>query len=113
MSVYLFTDSVLHLTSCLTMAGPELMLIAEGKSGDDAWKIIQEQGKFKYNKLSVPDIQGANVLYINGAIVHQTASFVPESVKVLNSLNCRKIEVDMSELAKADGSLTCCSLLIN
>ena len=94
------------------MAGPELILIAEGQAGEDAWKTIEKRGKFKYTKLLVPHIQGANVLYINGTIVHQPASFVPECVKILNTLECPKVEVDMSELAKADGSLTCSSLLI-
>ncbi len=94
------------------MAGPEMIAIGQSPAGEDAWKVIEQHGKFKYTKLSAPEDKGANVLYINGTIVHQAASFVPGSVQVLNSLNCRKVEVDMSELAKADGCLSCCSLLI-
>ena len=95
------------------MAGPEMIVISQSQAGEDTWKAIEQNGKFKYTKLSVPEDKGANVLYINGTIVHQAASLIPGSVKVYNSLNCRKIEEDMSEFAKADGCLSCCSLLIN
>ena len=95
------------------MAGPEMIVISQSQAGEDTWKAIEQNGKFKYTKLSVPEDKGANVLYINGTIVHQAASLIPGSVKVYKSLNCRKIEEDMSEFAKADGCLSCCSLLIN
>lgn len=104
--------NVLHLKSVLSMAGPELIVVGESQAGEDAWKAIEQHGKFKYTRLSVPEDKGANVLYVNGTIVHQAASFIPKSVRVFRSLNCRRIEVDMSELAKADGCLSCCSLLI-
>jgi N-dimethylarginine dimethylaminohydrolase len=102
----------LHLKSALTMAGPEMVAIGQSSAGEGAWNAIEKHGKFKYTKLSLPEDKGANVLYINGTIVHQAASFVPGSVRILKSLNCRKVEVDMSEFAKADGCLSCCSLLL-
>ena len=103
---------VLHLKSVLSMAGPEMIAIGQSLAGEDAWNAIEKHGKFKYQKLSVPEDKGANVLYISGTIVHQAASFIPRSIRVLESLNCRKVVADMSELAKADGCLSCCSLLI-
>ncbi|XP_028414206.1 N(G),N(G)-dimethylarginine dimethylaminohydrolase 1-like [Dendronephthya gigantea] len=106
------SGSVLHLKSCLSMAGPELIAIGQSETGEECWNAIVNHGKFKYNKLSVPENIAANVLYINGTLVHQAASFIPKSIGVLQALNCPKLEVDMSELAKADGALTCDSLLI-
>ena len=94
------------------MAGPELIAISQSKAGEDAWNTIEKHGKFKYGKLSLPEDKAANVLYVNGTMVHQAASFIPKSINILRSLNCPKVEVDMSEFGKADGCLSCCSLLI-
>ena len=94
------------------MAGPELIAIGQSPAGEDAWNAIAKHGKFKYNKLSVTENKAANVLYINGTIIHQDASFIPKGMRVLRSLNCRRVVVDLSEIAKADGCLSCCSLLI-
>ncbi|CAB4038374.1 Hypothetical predicted protein [Paramuricea clavata] len=94
------------------MAGPELIAIGQSPAGENAWNAIEKHGKFKYTKLSVPEIKAANVLYINGTIIHKNASCIPKSMQVLKSLNCRRVVVDLSEFAKADGCLSCCSLLI-
>ena len=102
----------LHLKSMMSMAGPILIVVWEGAAGESAWKEIQEKGKHQYNKLSVPESKAANCLYINGILVHPAAKNIPNSIRILRSLNCRQIEVDFSELVKADGCLTCCSLLI-
>lgn len=110
-SVVKVPKGVLHLKSVLSMAGPNLIAIGQSTAAERLWKEMEENGKFQYNKLSLPEDRAANCLYINGVLVHQSA-IGPQSMKVLKSLNCRRVGLDLSELAKADGCLTCCSLLI-
>lgn len=103
----------LHLKSFMTMAGDDLIVIGSSPMATDAWKEIESKAKFTYRKVVVPDDGAANVLYINGTLVHPTGKDIsPESMKVLKSLPGEKIELENSELHKADGCLTCCSILL-
>lgn len=94
------------------MAGPDMIAIGQSQFAQDCWKVIEDMGKFKYQKLSLPEDKAANVLYINGTLVRQSVTCIRNSVNVFRKINCRQMEVDMSELAKADGCLSCCSLLM-
>ena len=102
----------LHLKSMMSMAGPNLIAIGQSSAGEKAWKEIEENGTYKYDKLPLPEDIAANCLYVNGILVHASSSYVPLSIAKLRSLNCDRIELNLSELSKLDGCLTCCSLLI-
>ena len=98
---------VLHLKSMMSMAGPNLIAIGESSAAVSAWKEMEKNGNYHdYNKVTVSEDKDANCLYINGVLVYSGRSLN------LGALNCRKIKVDCAELAKADGCLTCCSLLV-
>lgn len=93
---------------------------------------------------AVPDEGAANVVWVNGVLVHRSEEEFPTSAPILRSLQesiaedprtpradsedaelergseavppplslAEPWELDMSELAKADGALTCCSKLL-
>lgn len=103
---------ILHLKSLSSLCGTDTIAIAGSKEGQLVWKEIQQLAKFKYNKLVFPDNNGANCLFINGAVLHTSESDYPESFKVWETLDTQRISLDNSELAKADGSLTCNSVRV-
>jgi dimethylargininase len=55
--------------------------------------------------------QGANVLVVGDDVV--VPSSAPRTRETLDAAGYRTIAVDASELAKAEGGLTCCSLLVS
>ncbi|XP_051869056.1 N(G),N(G)-dimethylarginine dimethylaminohydrolase 1 [Pristis pectinata] len=109
----------LHLKSFCTMAGPGLIAIG---SSDHAQKVLtnmQEMSEHRYDKLTLPDDEAANCVYLNTpekghVLLHRTAEEFPESAKVFGKLrDYLLIPVANTELAKVDGGLTCCSILLN
>ena len=58
----------------------------------------------------------ANVVFANGLVMRPPASTAPRSAAIIDEAagraGLRVEEVDMSELAKSDGALTCCSVLL-
>jgi len=73
---------------------------------------MEKEATFQYQILRVPDKEAANCLYINGTLIHRSPEEFPESAKVFEELACDKLDLNMSEMAKAQGALTCCSILI-
>ncbi|XP_038649547.1 N(G),N(G)-dimethylarginine dimethylaminohydrolase 1 [Scyliorhinus canicula] len=109
----------LHLKSYCTMAGPGLIAIGSSEHAQKALQIMQEMSDHRYDKLTLPDDQAANCVYLNipnkgHVLLHRTAQEFPESAKVFEKLkNYTLIPVSNTELAKVDGGLTCCSVLLN
>ncbi|KAJ3124033.1 N(G),N(G)-dimethylarginine dimethylaminohydrolase 1 [Physocladia obscura] len=86
----------------------EMKLISGGTNGSDS----------SFLPIYVPDEVAANVLAFPWALPQPTvvvqANF-PESEKILRASvpdSWKVVTLDMSELIKADGALTCCSVLI-
>ena len=104
---------VLHLKSMSSMAGVDLIAIGDTPAGRRAWKDIEQNASSSYNKLVFPDENGANCLFINDTVLHVTKEEYPESYKIWETLDAPRIALPNSELSKADGSLTCCSVRIN
>lgn len=109
----------LHLKSFCSMAGPNLIVIGSSEPAQKALKTMQQMSDHRYDKLTVPDDAAANCIYLNipgkgHVLLHRAPEEYPESVKVFEKLKEHMlIPVANLELAKVDGSLTCCSILIN
>ncbi|XP_069497796.1 N(G),N(G)-dimethylarginine dimethylaminohydrolase 1 [Ambystoma mexicanum] len=109
----------LHLKSCCSMAGPNLIAIGSGDAAQKILKTMQQMSDHRYDKLTVPDDHAANCIYMNipskgHVLLHRTTEEFPESVKVFEKLkDYLLIPVSGTELDKVDGLLTCCSVLIN
>ncbi|XP_068095213.1 N(G),N(G)-dimethylarginine dimethylaminohydrolase 1 isoform X1 [Hyperolius riggenbachi] len=109
----------LHLKSFCSMAGPNLIVIGSSEPAQKALKTMQQMSDHRYDKLTVPDDAAANCIYLNipgkgHVLLHRAPEEFPESVKVFEKLKDHMlIPVANSELAKVDGCLTCCSILID
>ncbi|XP_067892690.1 N(G),N(G)-dimethylarginine dimethylaminohydrolase 1 [Heterodontus francisci] len=109
----------LHLKSYCTMAGPGLIAIGSSEHAQKALKSMQEMSEHRYDKLTLPDDEAANCVYLNipnkgHVLLHRTSEEFPESAKVFEKLkDYLLIPVSNTELAKVDGGLTCCSILLN
>ncbi|KAE8609364.1 hypothetical protein XENTR_v10011787 [Xenopus tropicalis] len=109
----------LHLKSFCSMAGPNLIAIGSSEAAQKALKTMQQMSDHRYDKLTLPDDAAANCIYLNipskgHVLLHRAPEDFPESAKVFEKLKEHMlIPLPNTELAKVDGCLTCCSLLIN
>jgi dimethylargininase len=107
-------ESVLHLKSICSMAGPNLMLTG----GEYASRLQREMQKYSSTMkfIELVDEGMANCLYINGTIVRRCDWEFPTSLvsweKSLSLRSSPQLQVPNSELMKVDGALTCCSVLL-
>ncbi|KAF4522600.1 hypothetical protein B566_EDAN003580 [Ephemera danica] len=116
-----------HLKAMVTMAGPDVLCVGSGKAAQEVLKRIEREASFSYQTLTVPEDEAANVLHINGTLIHRGIGEVPNSCKhfhVLHTflhvpLKVFEERVDFprrtlafSELAKVGSGLTSCCLLV-
>ncbi|KAL6069361.1 N(G),N(G)-dimethylarginine dimethylaminohydrolase 1 [Balamuthia mandrillaris] len=102
----------LHLKSVVTPASEELLVVADNRAGREALQAIQSQATAKYDSVLVPEALAANVLRVNDHLL--VSKGFPESLALIKE----KIPSDLHvhelwnrEGAKADGALTCRSIL--
>ena len=77
---------------------------------------IDEKAQFSYKRVLVPEDMSANMLCINGHIVCKSKGEAPKSFEILQQQLGNKYKIiglDLSEIEKAVGSLTCMSLRFN
>lgn len=94
----------LHLKSAVTALGPEHVVV------NPAWVDPEAFDGLDAIEVDPAEPNGANVLWLDGVAV--TSRAFPRTRERLEErgIECRII--DVSELAKAEGALTCCSLLL-
>merc|ERR1711890_19893 len=113
----------LHLKTLVTMCSPNTFC-ASSQSGHSTAMLrrIEKLAKYEYKSLIVPDDLASNVIHMNGALLHKSWTESKESAEIF-SRYCskmlpgegptRSIDLDLSEIEKAVGSLTCMSLRFN
>lgn len=110
-----YMKHVLHLKSVLSVCGYNKMVVG----GDIGKKIILSNDSFpKDNRieyLSIPDIEASNLIYANDTIITRSSKEYPSSIEKIKDYvgKGNVIEVNMDELEKLDGAITCCSVLYN
>ncbi len=94
----------LHLKSAVTQVGPSQLLANRG------W--IDEAPFAGHAWIDVDPAEpgAANALLVGETVLYPTA--FPRTRDRLQNAGSRVVPIDASELAKAEGALTCCSLLI-
>nr|CAD7453197.1 unnamed protein product [Timema tahoe]CAD7593557.1 unnamed protein product [Timema genevievae] len=96
----------------VSMAGPDVICVGAGMAAQEVLKRIKREATFSYQTLTVPEDIAANVLYVNGTLIHRSPEEIPESCKVFaERIDFPKRTLNMSELAKAGSGLTSCCLL--
>lgn len=93
----------LHLKSAVTQVGPELLLLN---------RLWIDAAVFKGFK--VVEVDPAEPLAANALLLDQTVVFpreYPATKDRLEAAGCRVQAVEVSEIGKAEGGVTCCSLI--
>ncbi|XP_043288029.1 N(G),N(G)-dimethylarginine dimethylaminohydrolase 1 [Venturia canescens] len=102
-----------RLKSLVTMAGPDVMCVGAGKESQEALKRIEREATYSYQTLTVPEDEAANVVYVNGTLIHRSEEEIPNSSKVFAA----KVEfptrpLAFTQLARVSSGLTSCCLLV-
>jgi len=92
----------LHLKSSVNYIGRNTLLITEKFAGHDEFK------DFDTIIVKKTEEYAANTLLINNSLI--TPKGFPNTIKKLEATGFRIIELDVSEVRKMDGGLTCMSL---
>jgi dimethylargininase len=95
----------LHLKSAVTQAAPGLLLI------NPAWVDKTNFPGMKFIEVDLLEPSAANILMVAGQVLYQPC--FPRTLARLEAQGLHPILVDASELGKAEGALTCCSLVFN
>jgi len=95
----------LHLKSAVTRVDDHTLLI--NKNWVDAGLFAE------FNTIEVDETEpdGANCLPIGDSIIYAAA--FPKTKQRLESLGYKIVSVEVDELAKAEGAVTCCSLILD
>lgn len=93
----------LHLKSAATLCGPDTLLI------NPAWVNPAVFGAMPMVEVDPSESPAANALLLDGNLIYPAA--FPRTRERLRALGVRVHGVDLSELAKAEGAVTCCSLI--
>lgn len=105
----------LHLKSVVSFFDGDTLVVADTVAGMRVKEEIDAATNCAYAFLVVPDSVASNVLRVGSALIVQEGFAASEAVLKAHceSKSITMIKLNMSELIKADGALTCGSLLIN
>jgi dimethylargininase len=93
----------LHLKSAVTLCGNDTLLI------NPEWFSKENCPEMHFIEVDPSEPYGANAVLVDGTIVY--SSSFPKTRAKLQAAGIRMVIVDADELAKAEGALTCCSLI--
>jgi dimethylargininase len=94
----------LHLKSAVTAVADDILLV------NRAWIPTADLSAFDVVEVHPAEPFAANALRLSDRVVHAAA--FPRTRERLERRGIRVASVELSELAKAEGAVTCCSLLI-
>ena len=98
-------NGCLHLKSAVTQVGEDLLLINERMVTPECF------GPIGRVNVAPDEPDGANALWIGGAVVYP--AHYPRTAERLDRAGVRVVEVPSTEFAKAEGGVTCCSLVFS
>jgi dimethylargininase len=98
------TSGCLHLKSAVTQVKPEAVLL------NPAWLEPAALAGIERIEVDPAEAAAGNALLIGGTVIYPIA--FPRTAARLERAGVRLEGVDASELAKAEGGVTCCSLIL-
>jgi len=98
-------DDCLHLKSAVTAIDDRTVLLNPAWIGRELFRA------FDIVTVDDSEAHGANALRLQDRVI--MASAFPRTAERVADRGVRVVTVDASELAKAEGAVTCCSLIIN
>ncbi len=105
----------LHLKSVISFFDAETLIVANTPAGISIQEKIELSTNSYYAFVSVPESIASNVLRVGSTLIVQEGFPSSETIlqKLCDQMSVTLIKINMSELIKADGALTCGSLLFN
>jgi dimethylargininase len=94
----------LHLKSAVTLVGPGTLLVNDDWVDRGAWPGM------RFIAVTPDEPHAANALWIGNTVVH--AASAPRTRERLQAAGLQVLPVDVSEMEKAEGAVTCCSVII-
>ncbi len=94
----------LHLKTAVTKVDDKTLLINRN------WVDTHHFENFRWIEVDPSEPFAANCLPVGNSIIYPTT--FPKTCTKLEAAGCHVINVDVSELAKAEGAVTCCSLIL-
>ncbi len=94
----------LHLKSAVTRVGKDVLLV------NRSWVDARAFRASRLIDVDPAEPMGANALLVGGTVIYPAA--FPRTAGRLRAAGITVLPVDVSELAKAEGGVTCCSLLL-
>lgn len=64
------------------MAGTDVLCVSKSKESQEILKRIEREATHTYTTLTLQEEQAANVLYINGTLIHRSVEEIPLSATV-------------------------------
>lgn len=102
-----------HLKYYVSMAGPDLLCVCTSKESQEILKRIEREATYTYQTLTLSEEEAANVLYINGTLIHRTMNEIPLSCQILaEKIDIPRQMLNMTELSKLGTGLSSCCLLL-
>jgi dimethylargininase len=98
-------NGCLHLKTAVTQIGEDLLLL------NPNWVEVNQFPEMRWIKVDPSEPFAANTVWIEPFVLYPSA--FPKTAKRLEEARCQLKFVDASELAKAEGALTCCSLIFS
>jgi len=93
----------LHLKSAVTQVNEDTLLINPEWVSKDAFPDMD------FIEVEPSEPYAANAVLVSGRIVYPSS--FPQTKAKLQTAGIRMVTVDADELAKAEGAVTCCSLI--
>lgn len=95
----------LHLKSAITQVSEDTLLI------NPEWVSKEDFPGLKFIEVDTLEPYAANAVLVEGTLIYPSA--FPQTKIKLEKAGCNLSIVDANELAKAEGAVTCCSLIFN
>ncbi len=69
----------MHLKSFVCVCGPDVLSVGSGPDAQSVLRRIERQATYRYATVTLPDDKAANVLFVNGHLVHRSRDEAPKS----------------------------------
>jgi dimethylargininase len=106
---YGYTIKSIRVTGCLHLKSAVTQVAADTLLVNPVWVDTVNFPGLKFIEIDPSEQYAANALMVNGTVLYQPA--YPKTQARLEAAGIFPLLVDESELGKAEGALTCCSLL--
>lgn len=105
----------LHLKSLISCFDSQTIIIADTDAGKEIQNNIESSTNATYKFISIPEPIASNVVRIGSTLIIQEGFLQSEKIfqKLCDENLITLVKLNMSELIKADGALTCGSILFN